>query len=145
MLYARSLPASDSTFRYLTFGSDSVARMFSLVARWVGPKSLSVCFDCLRGGGHARWVAWLLSDLSTYFGLEYRCCQNPRLELRSGCLTKHFLRPVSPNYAVPTTWILALLLDLNILYASDDLASRTTIRRIDVAIQSETKDNFHHR
>ena len=27
--YARSLPASDSTFRYLTSGSDSVARTFS--------------------------------------------------------------------------------------------------------------------
>lgn len=65
---------------YLTFGSDSVAIMFSLVACWVGPKSLSVCFDCLRGGGHARWVAWLLSNLSTFFGFEHRCCQNLALD-----------------------------------------------------------------
>jgi hypothetical protein len=54
--YARSLPASNSTFPYLTFVVLVVWREH-LVACWDEPKSLGTCFNSLEGGGYARRIA----------------------------------------------------------------------------------------
>lgn len=109
----------------------------SLVACWVGLKSLSIYFDVWRRCGHARWFAALI-DPSDLLLFRVMLLSGPSLELIVRCLTKHFHCPsFLPDCVVANTRILVFRSRLNVLYVFDELVSRTSMSKVDGVIGKE--------